>query len=824
MTERFRRCGVLVTQVGCLLFLAARVAVAQRPVLNTVYPAGGQIGQSVEVNVSGSHLQETQTLRSSVPGVRSELLDGGRFRLTIPVDAKPGSYNLWAVGENGVSAPRTFVLGTLPEQMEDESNETAEMAMQVMINSVVNGMIEKAGDADFFRFEASRGQRVLIECQAERVDSRLRAVVEVYDTQGRRLAVNRGYYGVDPLADFLVPANGSYVVKVHDLIAGGSAEHYYRLCIDAGPRVAYALPGVVEAGRPTRVSLYGWNLPGAEPREDASTLERIEVEIPATMAHAAWPLPARLEPTQMVLGAAAFPFYLAGSQTPVILGVSDVPVVSDGVDNHTHGSAKDLIVPCEVSGQLTAGDEQDWYAISARRGEVFYLEALGQRISSPVDLQLSVEASPRDETAGERDLARFADEVRGGSGPFSTAHLDPAGRWVCPSDGRYLIAVRNITGGLASDPRRTYRLSVRREEPDFEVIVVPRSNGSSGLNVPRGGRESFDLVALRKRGCDGAIRVSARDLPAGLECPDVWFGPGVDRAVGVLAADPNALAVSGELKLSAVAEVAGTAIHRPVFGGVVVRSGTPTGWGRLVGQMPVAVAGESTVRVVANAHEVLEHQLYGKLPVKHSPGGIVDVAVQIERRDSEHRAAVKLSVLGLPDVIETQTAVVPPGEESVYLSFYLPPSLPVGPYSFVVQAETTMPGAGEKSAEVMAFSNPLTIDVQPAAFRVDVDPFAVRRARRGEVIQIAYRARRLNGFIGKTHTELAAPGCITDVPGLRGRGETFVGQSENGSLQIEINDTAPLGQQLYLRLFTVGVVEDEAVYQGSRFLSLEIVE
>ena len=173
MTECFRRCGVLVTQVGCVLFLAARVAVAQAPILNIVYPAGGQIGQSVEVNVSGSHLQETETLGCSVPGIQSERLDGGRFRLTIPVDAKPGSYNLWAVGENGISAPRTFVLGTLPEQMEDESNQTAETAMQVTINSVVNGMIEKAGDADFFRFEASRGQRVLIECQAERVDSRL---------------------------------------------------------------------------------------------------------------------------------------------------------------------------------------------------------------------------------------------------------------------------------------------------------------------------------------------------------------------------------------------------------------------------------------------------------------------------------------------------------------------------------------------------------------------------------------------------------------------------------------------------------------------------
>jgi hypothetical protein len=116
------------------------------------------------------------------------------------------------------------------------------------------------------------------------------------------------------------------------------------------------------------------------------------------------------------------------------------------------------------------------------------------------------------------------------------------------------------------------------------------------------------------------------------------------------------------------------------------------------------------------------------------------------------------------------------------------------------------------------------IDVQPAAFDVDVDPFAVTKARRGDTIQIAYSSRRRNGFIGKMHTEIAAPGVVTDVPGLLGRGETFTGQTETGSLQIVVNMDAPLGPQRFLRLFTVGVVEDEPMYFGSHFLSLEIVE
>ena len=132
--------------------------------------------------------------------------------------------------------------------------------------------------------------------------------------------------------------------------------------------------------------------------------------------------------------------------------------------------------------------------------------------------------------------------------------------------------------------------------------------------------------------------------------------------------------------------------------------------------------------------------------------------------------------------------------------------------------------ADNKAESVIVFSNPVTIDVQPAAFLVAVDPFAVTQAKRGEVFQIAYNVRRLNGFIGKMHTELACPGIITDVPGLRGRGVTFVGQTDQGSLQIEVNGDAHLGQQQFLRLFAVGVVEDEPVFQGSHFLTLEITD
>ena len=807
----------------CLVVLAGRTAFGQAPpVLNTVFPAGGQGGQSVEVTVGGSNLQGLRFLHCPVPGVRCERLEPTRFRLTIPAGTPPGLYDLWAVGDNGVSAPRTFAIGNRAEQLESEPNETLAAAMAVPLDVVINGQLDKAGETDHFRVEAKQGQRVVVECWAERIDSRLRAVLEIFDATGRRLAVNRGYFGIDPLIDFRVPVDGSYIVKVQDLISSGSAEHHYRLDIDTGPRVAFTVPSVIPRGKASRVAVHGWNLSAggrAATPSDRVDFDRLEVEIPASLAEPAWPLPVRMQPSQAVLEGDSFPFQFPGGHAPVVMGVTNVPVVLDRADNHSPSSAQEIEIPCEVSGQLVAGDERDWFAVAARRGEVLFIEALGQRTQSPVDLQISVH-----DATGQRELTRFGDEVRNIGGAFPTNHLDPAGRWVCPFDGRCLIAVRNLIGGLQADPRRTYRLSVRREEPDFQLIAVPRREEPAGLNVRRGGREFLDLLTIRRRGCDGAIRVSAKDLPAGVECPDVWLGPGVDRATVVVSADQNAAATFGELKLEGIADEAAPADRCSVRGGTVVRSGTPNGWGRLTSQIPLAVSGDAPLRITADGHETLNHHLYGKLPVRHSPGGVLDIAVHIERRDTGHQAPVRLIGAGLPELIRNQTAIIPAGQQTGYLSFYLPPALPVGRYSLVVRAETTVPTPEKKTETVAVVSNPVTFDVQPAAFLVEVDPFAVTRARRGDVIKVGYSAQRLNGFIGKMHTELAAPGRVTDVIGLRGRGETFTGQTDKGTLQIVINDDAPLGRQAFLRLLTIGVLEDEPIYHGSGFFTLEIVE
>ncbi len=802
---------MLFLYVSATWFLTAAESSGQSPapVLDSVFPPGAAVGQKINIAIAGEHLTGLQTLRCSAGGVRFTGVGSSQIQVSVPADVMPGHYDVWAVSAHGVSLPRPFIIGNRSEVLESMDSPESTSVQRVAMNSVVNGRIGKAGETDRFQFEARKGKRIVIECQAERIDSRLRAVLELKDSSGRLITANRGYFGIDPLIDFTVPADGTFSVSVHDLTFAGGQGYYYRLEIDNGPRVAFAIPSVVRRGMAARVQLHGWNLPGSKTAD--SRFDQVDLDIPVGMAVESWPLPVRLGPAQTNLR--AWSYHLPGSHAPVALGITDCPVVLDKPDNHMPVSAQKIHVPCEVSGQLAAGDERDWFSFNAYRGEVLHFEAMGQRIQAPVDLDLKLF-----DGSGDRQLAHFADSNHQlNTGNLSASHLDPVGRWVVPADGSYLISIRNLSGGLGNDPRRIYRLSVRREEYDFQVLAVPRREDAVGLALHRGGALAFDIIAFRQRGMTDPIRVAARGLPLGISCPDAWIGPGEQRTTIVLASDEASVDGTFDFRLEATSSSVG---QREVRYGTMVRPGYPIGWWRIMAGMPLSVSGNSPLKITVDAYETITHQLYGKLRPRHCPGSVVDLAVAVERRDKAIDAPVKLGIVGLPESVQYRGAIIPAGQNKGYISIYLPPTLATGPYSVAVHAETTAPGG----KTVQTYSHAIGLEVQPAAFVVDIDPLAPTRVKRGETVKVGYSARRRNGFIGKIHTELASPGHVTDVMGLRGRGETFVGQTETGSLQIEINKDAPLGNQAFLRLFSVGVVEDEPIHHGATFLPLEIVE
>ena len=285
----------VILAAGALIVSAVSSARAQLPQtrLFSIFPLGGKAGATLDLQLTGgADLDVVESLRFSHPGIKGTQKTqniGGKQRpisnsFSVSIDAKvpAGVYEVRAAGLYGISNPRTFVVGSRDEAAEAEPNNSVDKAGTITLGSVVNGKVGGGADIDFFKFQGKKGQRVLVNCYAARIDSRLRAVVEVYNADGRRLGYSRNQEGRDPLVDVTLPADGEYYVKLYDFLFGGSASHVYRLTAHAGPHVDIVMPPSGLPGSKGKYTLYGRNLPGSVPANisiDGRSLEKVDVEI-----------------------------------------------------------------------------------------------------------------------------------------------------------------------------------------------------------------------------------------------------------------------------------------------------------------------------------------------------------------------------------------------------------------------------------------------------------------------------------------------------------------------------------------------------------------
>ena len=87
------------------------------PVLESIFPAGGQVGQSVNVTISGEELEGATGLvfsteeygftidTEALPSITSPE-NPNQFRVSIPENAKTGRYGVHVRCARGLSSPR----------------------------------------------------------------------------------------------------------------------------------------------------------------------------------------------------------------------------------------------------------------------------------------------------------------------------------------------------------------------------------------------------------------------------------------------------------------------------------------------------------------------------------------------------------------------------------------------------------------------------------------------------------------------------------------------------------------------------------------------
>ena len=222
------------------------------------------------------------------------LADTVTVEVTLSADAEPGLRELRVETPRGVSNPLAFYVGQLPEFRDREAEPTFEpqdllegrirqpprTETPVTLPAVINGQIIPRepyvlhysperftpGAADRFRFEARKGQqlviaaaaRELIPYLADAVPGWFQATLALYDAQGKELAYDDDYrFHPDPVLFFKVPEDGEYVVEIKDAIYRGRPDFVYRITLGELPFITGIFPTGGSAGAATTVELSG---------------------------------------------------------------------------------------------------------------------------------------------------------------------------------------------------------------------------------------------------------------------------------------------------------------------------------------------------------------------------------------------------------------------------------------------------------------------------------------------------------------------------------------------------------------------------------------
>ncbi|QDU97173.1 hypothetical protein [Lignipirellula cremea] len=723
--------------VACVVLLSAGPAWAQLnyPQLTSIYPPGGKQGSEVEVTIAGANLDDTLKLMFSHPGLTASAKMNeadavtpdpqpveNQFVVSIAADTPPGIYEVRTVGRYGISNPQAFQVGVLTDVLDDNKNKKFDTPTELPVGSVATGRVD-AGNRDYWKTTIKKGERVLIECAAQRLDSRMDAALILYDAAGRELDRSRDVIGMDPLIDFTAEVDGDYIIAVFDYVFDGGADYTYRLAVHNRPHIDFIFPPSGLPGSNNEYTIYGRNLPGGKPSPDFD-LEGLPLEmITAKIQIPDDPdteIAGRLAPHsaglfQSVLHRVDSP---EGASNGVSVAAALAPLSLEKEPNDGSDAAQMIQVPCEFVGQFYPRSDSDWIQFEAKKGEVYNIEVYSHRLGLDVDPYMMIQKVVTDDKGevkvtdiGEADDPR--DRATKIGTDFDISTDDPSYRLEVKEDAVYRILLRDQAGSAARDPRNVYRMAITREAADFAVVCSPAplrpANANiavpSSLSVRKGGVVALDVNIIRYGGYEGEIEIQAENLPPGVTCQGAVSKGPHDLTALVFEADEKAVSWAGPIRVYGVAKVDGAPVRRRACGGSMV-----IGTANRTNALPEFRLTRDLVLAVVDK-EILPVQvtLGDGEPVQTVRGAKIEVPAKVLRRDG-YKDAFKLSPVGLPAELKPKDlAIAATGDGKLEIEL-TNAALKPGAYTFYLRGDVKFKYAGNQDAVEAAKAEQARLD------------------------------------------------------------------------------------------------------------------
>jgi hypothetical protein len=458
------------------MLLATLPANAAPPKVTSLYPAGGQLGQTVTVTATGDFSTWPVQVWADRPGLTATAeKDKGKLQFAIASEAIPGTYWLRLTNADGASVLRPFIVGTLAEVAESETNDLPEKPQLVEPRVVVNGKLAKSGDVDGYRVELKQGQTLVASLQGNSIlGAPMDAAMQVCEilqrgkTEAFVVAQNHDAVGLDPLIAFTAPHDGAYLVRLFALPANpdsgvkfsGGEDYLYRLTLTTGPFIDHALP-LAAGNAETPVQFGGWNLGNLTAILPPLTADANPLTPPDGSLVWAWQRDA----------AGAFPLPRMANS---LGGCLESP---GAVHTHPFPASKGQKVRIRVAAKALGFFTDPVIAI---------LDASGKVLAEADD-------------TGRDDR-------------------DPSLDFTPTEDGQYAVRIRDLSrrGGV----RLCYRLTIEPVQPDFSLSLAADS-----FVLEKGKPLEISVGVAARDDFKGPIEITAVGLPPGVTAEPLKFEP-----------------------------------------------------------------------------------------------------------------------------------------------------------------------------------------------------------------------------------------------------------------------------------------------------------
>lgn len=687
--------------------LSASLALADAPVAQYVFPAGGRRGTAVGFRVGGLFLHDGAELVMTGPGVRASprltptrtvwfegpvlpLPDSQRpedypkdfaGRVEIAADAPRGLRTWHVITSQGVAPGLKFEIGDLPEIVEDEIDGDP-VPVGVSLPVTVNGRVFPREDVDVWTFAAKRGELISADLRAARLGSPLEARLEVVGPDGNRLAESAPA-DVEPSLDFTAPADGTYSIRVHDHRFHGGQAFVYRLSLTSGPRVRRVFPLGGRRGTTTEFVPAG-------PGVDATP---IAVAIPADAA-----------------GGWVHDFGGGATLSP---DLDDLP---EHRSDRRAGADPPVALPAVLNGRIAAPGAADEWPVAMSKGPAWELDLRAGRLGSPLDGRIAVL-----DAAGKTLAAAEAD----------AKSIDPRLTFRAPADGVFRIRVSDRFRSRGG-PAFAYRLRIAPAPPPDFRLTLP----TDALSLVRGGETKLRVTVERSGGFQEPIILEAEGLPAGVTLAPVTV---------------TAKQATADLKFA-------TAPIAPVrWSRVVIRGRAAAGGGlvRAAEPLPAAVAVPCPFKIVPayEMHWAPRGSVLARRYRLERGGFDGPVQVMLCDRQARHLQGVTGPVI-----------TVPAGRDEFEYAAALAPWMEIGRTSRTCIMAVGTVRDPDGTEHVVSFGSThndhqIIAVVEPGRLGLELDRPAIA-ASPGATVRIPVRIARGRGVTGPVRIEVLWPGHV----------------------------------------------------------------